>query len=45
MDSLNQLKTIKPDIIFHMAIYNHVGDSFLHSSEAIKVMQLLLLIY
>ena len=36
MDSLNQLKTIKPDIIFHMAAYNHVGDSFLHSSEAIN---------
>ena len=35
-DSLNQLKTIKPDIIFHLAAYNHVGDSFLHSSEALN---------
>jgi len=35
-DSLKQIKKIKPDIIFHLAAYNHVGDSFLHVSEAMK---------
>jgi nucleoside-diphosphate-sugar epimerase len=34
-DSLAQLRSIKPEIVFHMAAYNHVGDSFLHVSEAI----------
>ena len=35
-DSLSQLNKIKPEIIFHMAAYNHVGDSFLHISEALN---------
>ncbi len=34
-DSLAQLKRIKPEIVFHFAAYNHVGDSFTHVSEAI----------
>ena len=34
-NSLSQLKDIKPEIIFHLAAYNHVGDSFLHFGEAI----------
>ena len=33
-NSLSQLKEIKPQIIFHLAAYNHVGDSFLHFAEA-----------
>ena len=35
IDSLRQIKEIKPHIIFHLAAYNHVGDSFLHVSEAL----------
>lgn len=35
-DSLKQIKEIKPDIIFHLAAYNHVGDSFIHINEALK---------
>lgn len=34
-DSLTQLNDFKPEIIYHLAAYNHVGDSFLHVSEAI----------
>jgi Nucleoside-diphosphate-sugar epimerases len=34
-DSLKKLKEIKPDIIYHLAAYNHVGDSFINISEAI----------
>jgi nucleoside-diphosphate-sugar epimerase len=34
-DSLKQLRQFKPEIIFHLAAYNHVGDSFLHVSEAV----------
>lgn len=34
-DSLAQLNVFKPEIIYHLAAYNHVGDSFLHVSEAI----------
>ncbi|MBI3076374.1 MAG: GDP-mannose 4,6-dehydratase [Deltaproteobacteria bacterium] len=34
-DSLAQLRTIRPEIIYHFAAYNHVGDSFLHVAEAI----------
>lgn len=34
-DSLAQLQAIKPQIVYHFAAYNHVGDSFLHVSEAI----------
>lgn len=36
LDSLRQLEKIKPDVIYHMAAYNHVGDSFLHVSEAMQ---------
>lgn len=34
-DSLKQISEIKPDVVYHFAAYNHVGDSFLHVSEAI----------
>jgi len=34
-DSLKQIQDFKPQIIFHMAAYNHVGDSFLHVAEAL----------
>lgn len=34
IDSLNQIKSIQPEIIIHMAAYNHVGDSFIHPNEA-----------
>jgi len=33
-DSLKQIGDFQPDIIYHLAAYNHVGDSFLHVSEA-----------
>lgn len=36
-DSLKAIRKIKPDLIYHLAAYNHVGDSFLHVSEAIDV--------
>jgi len=36
-DSLAQLRAIKPAVVYHFAAYNHVGDSFLHVSEAIDV--------
>ena len=36
IDSLSQIKSIKPDIILHMAAYNHVGDSFLHANESMN---------
>ena len=35
MDSLKQISVYKPQIIYHFAAYNHVGDSFLHVSEAL----------
>ena len=35
IDSLRQFKGEKYDIIFHLAAYNHVGDSFLHVNEAL----------
>jgi UDP-glucose 4-epimerase len=34
-DSLAQIRKHKPQLIYHLAAYNHVGDSFLHVSEAI----------
>ena len=34
IDSLRQFKNESYDIIFHLAAYNHVGDSFLHANEA-----------
>ena len=36
VDSLKQVKAIKPHIIYHLGAYNHVGDSFLHVNEALK---------
>ncbi len=33
-DSLKQFNKMKYDVIFHLAAYNHVGDSFLHVNEA-----------
>jgi len=36
IDSLKQIKELKPQIIFHLAAYNHVGDSFIHVNEALK---------
>ncbi|MDD4910367.1 MAG: GDP-mannose 4,6-dehydratase [Candidatus Omnitrophica bacterium] len=36
-DSLRQIKSIRPDLIYHFAAYNHVGDSFMNISEAIDV--------
>lgn len=34
-DSLGQLRKIQPQLIYHLAAYNHVGDSFSQVSEAI----------
>jgi nucleoside-diphosphate-sugar epimerase len=34
-DSLKQISAFRPSIIYHLAAYNHVGDSFVHVSEAI----------
>ncbi len=34
LDSAQQIKKFAPDVIFHLAAYNHVGDSFIHMSEA-----------
>ncbi len=34
-DSLAQLRQIKPQLIYHLAAYNHVGDSFFQVSEAV----------
>ena len=33
LDSLGQIKDLKPEYVFHFAAYNHVGDSFLHVQE------------
>ena len=35
IDSLRQLGNEYFDIIFHLAAYNHVGDSFLHVNESL----------
>jgi UDP-glucose 4-epimerase len=35
VDSLRQLRDARPDVIYHLAAYNHVGDSFLHVNEAL----------
>ena len=37
IDSLNQIKQLKPDIVYHLAAYNHVGHSFTHISECFDV--------
>ena len=34
-DSLKQIVKLKPEIIYHLAAYNHVGDSFTHVAEAL----------
>jgi len=36
IDSLLQIQNIEFDYIFHLAAYNHVGDSFNHVNEAIN---------
>jgi len=36
-DSLQDIKKLKPQIIFHLAAYNHVGQSFTHVSEVFDV--------
>ncbi len=36
IDSLRQVSELKPDIIIHMAAYNHVGDSFYSVNEALN---------
>lgn len=35
IDSLRQFTGKSYDVIFHLAAYNHVGDSFLHVNEAL----------
>ena len=35
-DSVNSIKKLKFDYIFHLAAYNHVGDSFRHVQESIN---------
>ena len=35
LDSLSPLKNQRFDIVFHLAAYNHVGDSFLHVNESL----------
>ncbi len=35
IDSLHQFQGKQYDFIFHLAAYNHVGDSFLHVNEAL----------
>lgn len=34
-DSLAQIRQLAPELVYHLAAYNHVGDSFLHVAEAI----------
>jgi nucleoside-diphosphate-sugar epimerase len=34
-DSLGQVQDLAPDLVFHLAAYNHVGDSFQHVQEAV----------
>ena len=34
-DSLSALREIRPELIYHLAAYNHVGDSFTQVSEAV----------
>ena len=34
-DSLSQVERLQPEIVYHLAAYNHVGDSFAQVSEAV----------
>ena len=34
LDSLLKIRDHRPDYVFHMAAYNHVGDSFVHVQES-----------
>ena len=36
IESLNPIKKIKFNFIYHLAAYNHVGNSFLHVGEALE---------
>jgi nucleoside-diphosphate-sugar epimerase len=36
-DALKQVADFKPQIVFHLAAYNHVGDSFLQVQESMTV--------
>lgn len=36
LDSLQGLKELKPEIVFHLAAYNHVGGSFRNYTEALE---------
>jgi nucleoside-diphosphate-sugar epimerase len=36
-DALKEIAAIQPEIIYHTAAYNHVGDSFANVTEAIDV--------
>ena len=35
-DSVDKIKSLNFDYIFHLAAYNHVGDSFTHVNESIQ---------
>lgn len=38
IDSLErQLRPLRPEVVYHFAAYNHVGDSFAHVNEAMDV--------
>lgn len=34
-DSLKHISDFRPEIVYHLAAYNHVGDSFAHINEAL----------
>lgn len=36
LDSVNEMKKLSFDIVFHLAAYNHVGDSFKHVLENVN---------
>jgi nucleoside-diphosphate-sugar epimerase len=37
LDALEKIRSLTPEIVYHFAAYNHVGDSFSNVSEAIDV--------
>lgn len=37
LDSLLAIRDFQPQVVFHLAAYNHVGDSFTHVQEAMEV--------